>query len=53
MLLLTLRQRIAVRFQLSGMVYLEPLVLAQWGMVLATHQGVVPSDKKELEGKYR
>ena len=50
---LTLRQRIAVKFQLSGMVYPEPLVLAQWGMVLVTHQGAVPSDKKELEGKYR
>ena len=42
LLLLTLRQRIAVRLQLSGLVYPEPLVLAEGQIVFATNQGGAP-----------
>ena len=38
-----------MRLQLSGLVYPDPLVLAEGQIVLATHQGGAPSGEKDLK----
>ena len=39
-------------YWLSGLVYPDPLVLAEGRIIFATHQGGAPCGEKELEGKY-
>ena len=38
-----------MRLQLSGLVYPDPLVLAEGQIVLATRQGGAPSGEKDLK----